>query len=85
MTSHSDRPGDNDNAPALPDKQLRQQHTPSAIAVRLQPSKARRAAAMARSTSAAVPREMLAKGNSLAGLITSKSCGVCGGTQAPSM
>jgi hypothetical protein len=55
------------------------------LVVRPQVSKARRAAATALSTSSADPSEMTAKAVSSAGLITSKSRGVTGGTSLPSM
>jgi hypothetical protein len=57
----------------------------SSLLVRLQLSKARRAAATALSTSSADPSEMTANGVSSAGLITSKSRGLAGGTRFPSM
>ena len=57
----------------------------SASGVLLQPSKAALAAPTALSTSALEPSEITPNAVSSAGLMTSKSLGVVGGTQAPLM
>ena len=59
--------------------------TRSALLVCENAGNAARAAATARSTSAAEPMEILVKGSSVAGLMTSRVRGVAGSTQAPLM